>query len=180
LRGQIIIFLLATVTYTLVLSVLGVRYALAIAFLAGLARFVPYVGPFITWTTLAMVAYFQSTTVFGLGPLSYAVLVVAVALVIDQTFDNVVTPRIISQALRVHPAAVLVAAIIAANLLGLLGVVVAAPILATVSLFWRYTIHKMQDLGPWPEAARLPPDTRPSRLLLRLRRFWRDRLKVRS
>ena len=41
LRGQIIVFLLATLTYMLVLSVLGVHYALGIAFLAGLATVRP-------------------------------------------------------------------------------------------------------------------------------------------
>ena len=174
LRGQVIIFLLTTVTYTIVLSLLGVRYAIGIAFLAGLAKFVPYIGPFITWGTLALVSYFQPLRPFGLTPLAYTVVAVVLALLIDQIFDNIVTPRIIAQALRVHPAGVLVAAIIAANLLGLLGVVVAAPMLATVMLFWRYTIRKMLDLDPWPEPETQPPPPPASRFLVRLRRVWRD------
>ena len=174
LRGQIIIFILTTITYTIVLGFLGVRYAIGIAFLAGLAKFVPYVGPFITWTTLALVAYFQPLRPFGLTPLAYTIIAVVLALLIDQVFDNLVTPRIIAQALRVHPAGVLVAAIIAANLLGLLGVVVAAPILATVALFWRYTMRKMLDLDPWPEPETPPPPPPAAHFLVRLRRFWRD------
>lgn len=174
LRGQVIIFLLTTVTYTIVLSLLGVRYAIGIAFLAGLAKFVPYIGPFITWTTLALVSYFQPFRPLGLTPLAYTVIAVGLALLIDQIFDNIVTPRIIAQALRVHPAGVLVAAIIAANLLGLLGVVVAAPILATVMLLWRYTMRKMLDLDPWPEPETQPPPPPASRFLVRLRRAWRD------
>jgi len=177
LRGQIIVFLLATLAYTVILTVLGVHYALAIAFLAGLARFVPYVGNLVSWTTLALVAFFQPSNLFGLGPLTYAIVCVVVAIVIDQVFDNFVTPRIIAQALRVHPAAVLIAALVFANLLGLLGVVVAAPILATVALVWRYIIRKMLDLDPWPPGESLPPQPRPGHLLVRLRRFWRDRGK---
>ncbi len=137
LRGQIIIFILTIIIYTIVFGLLGVRYAIAIAFLAGLAKFVPYVGPFIAWTTLGLVAYFQGYTVFGLSPFAYAILTIALAVIIDQSFDNVVSPRIIGQVLRVHPAAVLVAAFISATLLGLLGIVLAAPILATLLLFWR-------------------------------------------
>jgi predicted PurR-regulated permease PerM len=174
LRGQVIIFLLTTVTYTIVLSLLGVRYAIGIAFLAGLAKFVPYIGPFITWTTLALVSYFQPFRPLGLTPLAYTVIAVGLALLIDQIFDNIVTPRIIAQALRVHPAGVLVAAIVAANLLGLLGVVVAAPMLATAMLFWRYTMRKMLDLDPWPEPETQPPPPPASRFLVRLRRAWRD------
>ncbi len=150
------------------------RYAIGIALLAGLSKFVPYVGAFITWTTLALVAYFQPGTVFGLTPLSYAILVVGLAVLIDETFDNVITPRIIAQTLRVHPAGVLVAALIAANLLGLLGVVVAAPILATAALLWRYAMRKMLDLEPWPEGDVQPPAQHASPILIRIRKFWRD------
>src|SRR5512143_2435996 len=83
LRVQIIIFILTIIIYTIVLGVLGVHYAIAIAFLAGLAKFVPYIGPFITWTTLALVAYFQGSTVFGLSPLGYAILDVGLGILID-------------------------------------------------------------------------------------------------
>lgn len=180
LRGQIIIFILTIIIYTIVLGLLGVHYAIAIAFLAGLAKFVPYVGPFITWTTLALVAYFQGSTVFGLSPLGYAILDVGLGILIDQTFDNLVSPRIIGQALRVHPAAVLVAALIAANLVGLLGVVLAAPMLATVLLFWRYTLRKMLDLDPWPPGDAVPPPPPGAQMLARIRRFVRDQIGRRT
>jgi predicted PurR-regulated permease PerM len=175
LRGQIIIFILAVLVYTVVLSVLGVRYSIALALLAGLARFVPYVGPAINWLVLVLVAYFQEFKLFDLPPLSYTLLVLVIALVIDQIFDNLVSPRILSQALRVHPAGVLVAAIIAANLLGVLGVVIAAPMLATVTLFWRYAVSKLTDRDPWLEieTTHLPPPPG-TRMLVPLRRLWRN------
>jgi predicted PurR-regulated permease PerM len=180
LRGQIIVFVLASLAYTIVLSFLGVHYALGIAFLAGLARFVPYIGNMVTWSTLALVGYFQPSNQFGLNPIYYAVLCVVVALLVDQVFDNFVSPRIIAQALKVHPAAVLIAALVFANLLGLLGVVVAAPILATVGLIWRYIMRKMLNLEPWPEGESLPPAPRASHLLLRLRQLLRGRRRQRS
>jgi len=174
LRGQIIIFFLAVIVYTVLLSVLGVRYAIGLAFLAGLARFVPYVGPMINWVVLVLVAYFQTFKLFGLVPLHYALLVLGLALIVDQIFDNYISPRILSSALRVHPAAVLVAAIVAANLLGVLGVVIAAPMLATFTLLWQYTMRKMLDLDPWPEieVRHLPPAPG-SRFFVSVRRFLR-------
>ena len=174
LRGQIIIFFLTVIVYTSVLSVLGVHYAISLAFLAGLARFVPYVGPAINWVVLVLVSYFQVYKLFDLTPFYYTLLVLAIALVIDQIFDNIVSPRILSDALKVHPAAVLVAAIIAANLFGILGVVVAAPILATATLLWKYTMRKMLDLNPWPEEElHQPPPPPGSRILVFIRRFLR-------
>jgi len=44
----------------------------------------------------------------------------------------------------------MVAVIIAAELLGLLGVVLAAPILATVQLAFTYIFRKLNDEDPWP------------------------------
>jgi hypothetical protein len=52
--------------------------------------------------------------------------------------------------LKVHPAGVLVMALVAANLLGILGVVIAAPFLATLQLFGQYILRKMLDQDPWP------------------------------
>ncbi|GAB4564796.1 MAG: hypothetical protein Fur0017_00800 [Anaerolineales bacterium] len=176
LRGQIIIFFLAVTVYSIVLSLLGVNYSVGLAFLAGLARFVPYVGPAVNWALLVIVSYFQQYSLFHLPDLTYTIIVLVIALLIDQVFDNIVNPRIMSSALKVHPAAVLVAAIIAANLFGILGVVVAAPILATAALLWNYVMRKMLDLDPFPEKeVTQPPPPLGSRWMVFIRRFFRDR-----
>jgi len=150
LRGQIIIFALAVGIYSILLPTLGVRYALGLALMAGLAKFLPYIGPAITWVVMGVVTFFQPYKPFGLDPLVYTGIVVVVTLSIDQVIDTLITPRIMARTLKVHPAAVLVAALIAANLLGLLGVVIAAPFLATILLLGRYVMRKMFDLDPWP------------------------------
>jgi len=183
LRGQMIIFFFAVTAYFIVLSVFGVRYAISLAFLAGLARFIPYVGPLINYIVLVLVAYFQVFKLFGLTPFAYTLLVLLTAIFIDQIFDYIVSPRILSDALKVHPAAVLVAAIIAANLFGLLGVVVAAPILATAALLWNYIMRKMLDINPWPEEEQHHPQSPPiPKYLAPIQRFFRrlgmDRNKV--
>ena len=81
----------------------------------------------------------------------------AVALLFDQLLDGFITPRIMAQALSVHPAAILVSALVLADLLGVLGIIVAAPMLATFVLFGRYTMRKMLDQPPWPEQKIEPP-----------------------
>jgi predicted PurR-regulated permease PerM len=157
LRGQIFIFAMSTVIYIFVLSIFGVRYAIGIAFLAGLAKFLPYIGPAITWVIMALVTYFQSPTPFGMEALTYMLMVVITTTVIDWIIDNLVVPRIMARSLRVHPAAVLVTAIVAANLLGILGVVIAAPFLASIMLLGRYTMRKMLDLNQRGDAVPAQP-----------------------
>lgn len=150
LRGQIFIFSMSTVIYIIVLSIFGVKFAIGIAFLAGLAKFLPYIGPAITWVIMALVTFFQPNTPFGMAPLYYMLMVVISTTVIDWIIDNLIAPRIMARTLRVHPAAVLVTALVAANLLGILGVVIAAPFLASAMLLGRYIMRKMFDLEPWP------------------------------
>ena len=177
LRGQIFIFAMSALIYIVVLSVFGVRYAIGIAVLAGLAKFLPYIGPAITWVIMALVTYFQSPTPFHLEPLYYMLMVVITTTVIDWIIDNLVVPRIMAQTLRVHPAAVLVTAIIAANLLGILGVVIAAPFLASIMLLGRYTMRKMLDLNPWPPGETVPAQPISFEWLARTRAFLEDRLQ---
>jgi predicted PurR-regulated permease PerM len=153
LRGQLILITLVIISYTVLMTILGIRYALAIAILAGLSRFVPYIGPLTAWTVTALVAFFQSTNYFGLDPWQFTLLVIGTAILLDQIFDNLVSPRLFGNTLGIHPAAVLITAILAANLIGLVGLVLAAPAVATFKLIGRYVIRKMLDQDPWPLVA---------------------------
>jgi len=151
LRGQIIMFTLSVVVYTFVFTVLGVRFVLALALVSGLARFVPYIGQFVNWMVLILVVIFQNDNYFGLSTFQFVILVVAFVFVIDQIFDNIISPRILGQSIGVHPAAVLIAAIIGFSLLGIVGVILAAPGLASLTMLGGYISRKMLDLDPWPE-----------------------------
>jgi len=156
-RGQLIVISFAILAYFILLTILGVRYAIGIAVLAGVGRLVPYIGPWALWITTFLVTYFQSGNYFGLQPLQYSILVLVLAFLTDQIFDNIVQPRLMGETLGVHPAAVLVAAIIFANLIGLIGLILAAPVVATLKLIGTYVVRKMLDLEPWPDRPAPPP-----------------------
>ncbi len=173
-RSQFAIVILTILVYYLLLSILGMRFALGLAVMAGLARFVPYIGPLIVWTTTALVAYFQPVNYLNLQPWAYTVLVVSLAWVTDQYIDQYIQPRLMGSSLGVHPGAILVAALIAYQWLGIIGLVLAAPVLATAALLFRYALRKMFDLEPWPEVEhdiriQMPQE----RLLYRMRAWWR-------
>jgi predicted PurR-regulated permease PerM len=159
LRGQFIIFFLTTLVYVIFLGILGVRYALVLAIITGFANFIPYIGPAINWVVLGLVTYFQPSNVFGLSSFAYMALVIVVAILIDQVFNNLINPRVMANALKVHPAFVLITALLAANLIGVIGVIIAAPLLATIQLGGGYLVRKMLDRDPWPpeEQTTQPP-----------------------
>jgi predicted PurR-regulated permease PerM len=157
LRGQIIIFFLTSIVYLVFLSIMGVRYALVLALITGFANFIPYVGPAINWVVLGLVTYFQAGNYLGLTPFAYMAVVILVAVLIDQVFNNLINPRVMASALKVHPAFVLIAALLAANLIGVIGVIIAAPLLATVTLLGTYIVRKMLDRDPWNPEEEIPP-----------------------
>ncbi len=181
LRGQIIIFTLSVIIYSILLPALGVRFALGIAFMAGLAKFLPYIGPAITWLVMALVTFFQPVKPFDLQPLTYMLIIVITTFIIDNwIIDSLITPRIMARALKVHPGAILVAALIAANLLGILGVIIAAPFLATITLFGRYTTRKLLDLDPWPQPESEPPPPVASEWIAQIKKFIQTRFPVKA
>ncbi len=150
LRSQLVIFILVIILYYLLMTILGMRFTFGIALMAGLARFIPYIGPAVVWITTALVAYFNQPAPYGLEPWVYTLIVVILAVLLDQVFDQYIQPRLMGRALGLHPAAILIAALIALQLLGIIGLVLAAPVLATVTLVVRYVIRKMLDMNPWP------------------------------
>jgi predicted PurR-regulated permease PerM len=175
LRGQIIVFFSKVIAYTICMSILGVHYAIGVALIAGFASFLPYVGPAINWIVLGLVTYFQGSAPFGLTPLGYVAAAIITALIIDQVFDNLVTPRMMANSLKVHPAFVLIAAIIAVNLIGILGVIIAAPLLATLQLVGRYTMRKLLDRDPWPPEEDIIPPRRLPKWYRTIRTWWQKR-----
>ena len=120
MRGQILISAIIVSIYFVGLTLLGVRNALGLAFLFGLAKFIPYVGPVISEVTTGLVTFFQDGNYLGMEPVTFVIVVVVFTIVVDLIIDNFVAPRIYGQTLGVHPAAVLISALIMASLLGLL------------------------------------------------------------
>ncbi len=155
-RGQIIIFVMVFVVYLIILSGLGVRYSIALAALTGLAVFVPYVGSWTASIVMVLVTFFQPVNYFGLLPWQYSVMVLAISLTTNFVFDNYITPRFLGRTLDIHPAAVLVAALFMASLMGVVGIFLAAPVVATIKLLGMYVFRKMFDLDPWPEPEEEP------------------------
>jgi predicted PurR-regulated permease PerM len=160
LRGQLLVITITVTVYTILFSILGVKYAFWLALIAGLARLVPYAGPFVAWSAYGLVTYFQGYTIFGMQPIYYALMVVGIAWVTDFLLDNFVATRIMADVLQVHPAAVMVGAIIGASFLGIIGILLAAPVLATVMLALDYVLAKLLDQDPWARirlASAAPP-----------------------
>jgi predicted PurR-regulated permease PerM len=108
------------------LSILRVPGALPLAVLAGLVDVLPFIGGLLAITPAALAALPR-------GPL--VVIVVIVVMAIYQEVENrVIVPRVYGQALRLSPPAVILALLIGAQLMGIMGALLALPFAASIGM----------------------------------------------
>ena len=130
---------------------MGVQNALALGLLSGLLEFVPVVGPVIGSAAAVIVAFFQPANYLGLTSLQFALAVLAVMFVIQQLENNILVPRIVGEALDLHPLLVIVGVFMGASVAGILGAIMAAPLLASLKLLGIYAWRKLFDLPPFAD-----------------------------
>jgi predicted PurR-regulated permease PerM len=152
LRGQIILSLVIFLTVWIGLTLLGVQNSLALGLLAGFLEFLPNLGPVISAGVTVLVAFFQPGNYMGLASWQYALLILGMMIVIQQLENHLLVPRIVGGALDLHPIIVIVGLFMGASLAGILGAILAAPIIASLKLFGTYAWRKLFDLPPFPDA----------------------------
>jgi len=160
LRGQVILGLVIGFVTGISLAILGLQYSLAIGVMAGLLEFVPNLGPIVTAVVAILVALLQPDNYWGLSSVQLALVTLGIMVVIQQLENNLLVPRIVGNALNLHPLLVLLGVLMGASLAGILGAILAAPLLASIKLVGTYVWRKMFDLPPFTEDM-LPPDAEP-------------------
>jgi putative permease len=120
--GEIVI--VGAVSYITFVS-LGLQYSALLATMVGFSVLIPYIGAAVITLPIAFVAYFQWGWSWNFGQ-------VMIAYAIIQALDgNVLVPLLFSEALNLHPVAIIVAILVFGGLWGFWGVFFAIP-LATV------------------------------------------------
>jgi predicted PurR-regulated permease PerM len=128
--GNIVISVLATVATWIVLSILGVPYALGLGFVVGFFDLIPLIG-----ATLGAIVVALATV-----PVNFptATIVWIVFIIVWQRFeDYVVQPAVYGRALKVNPLVTIVSLLIGGALLGILGVLLAIPTAAAIQIILR-------------------------------------------
>lgn len=119
LRGQLILMLIIGVLSYIGLVLLGVEYALVLAVIAGLAEFVPFLGPIIAAIPAVFFAYSDSPWK-ALGVIIFFTL-------LQQLENQVIVPKVMQRAVGLNPIVVISAMLIGAQIAGLVGVILAVP-----------------------------------------------------
>lgn len=151
LRGQIVLGIVIFIVVSVTLSALGVQNALALGALAGFLEFVPNLGPIISTVVAMGVAFFQPENYLGLTTTQFTIAVLVLMFLIQQIENNILVPRIVGDALDLHPLLVIIGVFMGGSVAGILGAVLAAPVLASLKLVTIYAWRKLFDLPPFPK-----------------------------
>ncbi len=149
LRGQVVLGTVVGVITWLALSIVGMPNAGGLALLAGVMEFLPTVGPGFSGTIGVLVAFFSTSTWLGLEGFTFALVVLAIYAVIAQYETIVLIPRLVGGRVQLHPAVTFVGIISGALVFGLLGVLLATPVLGSARVLLSYLYRKLLDLEPF-------------------------------
>jgi predicted PurR-regulated permease PerM len=125
-RGTLIVAAFHGIVVDITLSILGVPLAFPLAVLVALGSFVPLVGAFITGVLAVAVA--------GLSKGLFAAIVVVAVLLLDNQIEaHALQPFVVGRYVRIHPLAVVLALASGAILFGIVGAIVAVPVVGCIN-----------------------------------------------
>lgn len=128
IRGKVIHILIVGSVAFIVFVVMGLNYALLLGVLVGFSVLIPYIGAFAVTLPVLFVALFQ----WGFSPeCAYIIVAYTIIQVLD---GNVLTPLLFSEAMNLHPIAIILAVLIFGGLWGFWGVFFAIPLATLVSV----------------------------------------------
>jgi predicted PurR-regulated permease PerM len=125
--GNLLISVIAGVSSYIVMTILGIPFAVPLAVMVGLFDLIPLVGSTIAGAIVAVVA-----AVVGFPGTLIAWVIFLV--VYQQVENNVIQPVVYRRTVAIHPLIVIVAILIGGSLLGVLGALLAIPIAASVQI----------------------------------------------
>jgi predicted PurR-regulated permease PerM len=151
LRGQLILCVVMGLVVGTTMALIGLHNAWLIGLLFGILEFIPNLGPTIASVPTVLIAFVDGSTILNISNGWFAVLVIGVNFALQQLENNFLVPRIMGQSLNLHPLVVLIAALIGAQMAGVLGILLAAPVVATLRVLAEYTYYRLLDMPPFPE-----------------------------
>ena len=139
LRGQLVMGVVFGVFTAIVNIVFGLEYAALTTVAAGLLHAIPFFGPFVSWLPPVAVAL-----LFDPGAVLPVLIVMGIAWFVTM---NIISPRMMSGAVGIHPIVVLASVVIGGKIAGIAGAIFGIPIAAVLSVFFFHWFGRSRENG---------------------------------
>lgn len=127
LRGQLLLSLLMGIMTFTGMWLIGIEFALTLGMFSAIAEFIPVIGPSITAVAAILIALNQEF---------WQVIAVVVFFILEQFVEgNLLVPIVMRKAVNLNPVAVITAALVAYQFLGITGLILAIPSATVISIF---------------------------------------------
>ncbi len=137
IRGQLLVCLTIGASVTIAMLIMKIPYAILIGIFAGIVDVIPYIGVILSMIPAIIFALFKSPV--------YALAVFLVLYAIHWFEGHVIIPNIMGQSIDLPPLTIIIAIIIGAEAMGLIGVFLAVPIAAVIKVVISYYIDKKEE-----------------------------------
>lgn len=142
LRGQLLVMLALSVIYSVGLSLVGLKFAIAIGVVSGLVSFVPYLG-FVFGIGLAAL-----TVALEPNPLWLMIGVIATFTIAQLLEGSILTPKLVGDRIGLHPVLIIFAIAAGGQLFGFFGILLALPAAAVLSVVVRFAYDRYLKENP--------------------------------
>ncbi len=149
-RGQLSLAIVVAIIFTIVGLIIGLPFAFAMAILAGLLEFLPSVGHGIWLALASLLMFFQGSTWIPVHNLVATLILIGLHLVFQQVDLNYLIPRIVGRRVHLHPMVVILGIVAGAALAGVLGILLAAPTIASARVLGGYIFSNLFNVDPIP------------------------------
>lgn len=140
IRGQLMVMLALSILYSIGLSIVGLKLAIMLGLIAGMASIVPYLGTFVGIAAASLAAFLQFQ-------MPLPVIYVIVVFVIGQVLEGaVLTPLLVGDKIGLHPVAVIFVIMAGGQLAGFVGILIALPCAAVLMVAVRRFLNSYQQL----------------------------------
>ena len=139
IQGILITITLVFIGNAIGFSVAGLKAAILFALFCGVTNAIPYIGPYIGAIPAAIVGFTQGVPVG---------IIVIISAVVVQLLDNTIfTPLVQSKGLKLHPVTIIISLLIFGKLFGILGMILAVPLVAVVKTIFTYFNDKYEFIN---------------------------------
>ena len=135
-NGTLLVACMVFVCDTIGFSIVGMENAFLFGLFCGITDLIPYIGPWIGTGVSAIIAITQNPLV-GLGVLIIAILVQLVE-------SYVLQPIVMSKATNLHPVAIICGLLIFGHFFGIIGMILAVPIMSIFKVIWEFIKKKFE------------------------------------